>query len=82
MKKTLVSSLAALFVASAATAYSLGDVTLEDPEGTGLFTLEQLLVAVPDLTEELFGEIDADGDGFASVEELDAAREAGLIADS
>lgn len=82
MKKTVVSSLAAVFVATSAMAYTIGDVTLEDADGTGTFTMEQLLAALPDMSEELFGEIDADGDGLASVEELDAAREARLIGES
>lgn len=52
---------------------------VEDTDGNGLYSYEELLVAFPDLTEEVFVAADVDQDGSLSAEELAAAQEAGNI---
>ena len=62
--------------ASLATAQTM----VEDADGNGTFSMDELKVAYPDLTEELFVQIDANADGAVDIDELMAARDAGLIA--
>jgi len=67
---------------SAALATSAGAMTADvDTDGDGLASMAELQVIYPDLTEELFQEIDADADGFVNDEEMVAAVDAELIAD-
>lgn len=77
MKKRWKLILAALLGlgATAATAETL----VEDADGDGVYSMEELVVAFPDLTEETFGTIDADADGFIDAKELAAAEEAGVL---
>ncbi|MDC0738540.1 EF-hand domain-containing protein [Cognatishimia sp. SS12] len=72
---------AALSIAffTAATAPALADVMVEDTDGNGSFSLEELQVAYPALTEEIFAEIDTNEDGTISAEELTAAADADLL---
>jgi hypothetical protein len=75
--KNVVLTLGAMIALSAGAA--LAQVTVEDTDGNGSYSMEELMVAYPDLTEDLFGEIDADADGAVSPEELTAAQEAGQL---
>jgi hypothetical protein len=75
--KNVVLTLGTMFALTAGAA--LAQVTVEDTDGNGSYSMEELMVAYPDLTEDLFGEIDADGDGEVSPEELTAAQEAGQL---
>lgn len=59
---------------------ALANITVEDADGNGSYSMEELAVAYPDMTDDLFAEIDTDGDGSVSMEELTAAQEAALIA--
>ncbi len=52
---------------------------VEDTDGDGMYSMEELLVAYPALTEELFGTIDGNGDGAVDADELTAAIEAGVL---
>lgn len=70
---------ATLLAATAASAYGTDGIEIEDTDGDGMYSMEELIVALPDLTDEIFGEIDTDGDNLASGDEIDAAIEAGLI---
>ena len=54
---------------------------VDDTDGNGSYSLEEMQAAYPDLTEELFGEIDADADGAVSADELAAAKADGIIAE-
>lgn len=45
----------------------------------GPWTFDELVLDHPELTAETFAEIDTDGDGMVSQEELDAAVAAGTI---
>ena len=53
--------------------------TVTDTDGNGLFSMEELVLAFPDLTPEVFTAADADADGALSVDELKAAQTAGTI---
>lgn len=60
-----------------ATAAMAADV--EDADGDGVYSMEELMVAYPSLTDELFGTIDGNGDGAVDEAELAAAVEAGVL---
>ena len=51
-----------------------------DTDGNGVFSIEELTAAYPDMTPDLYKQIDVDGSGAVDADELQAAREAGLIA--
>lgn len=50
-----------------------------DTDGDGMVSYTELVVALPDVTEEEFNALDADQDGMLSDAEMTAAQEAGLI---
>ncbi|NNF73114.1 MAG: EF-hand domain-containing protein [Rhodobacteraceae bacterium] len=50
-----------------------------DADGDGLVTFNEMLAAMPSLTEETFSTIDANGDGAVDADELVAAQESGVI---
>ncbi|MEM0934856.1 MAG: hypothetical protein AAF646_17225 [Pseudomonadota bacterium] len=52
---------------------------VEDTDGDGMYSFEEVLATYPALTEAAFTEIDADGDGMLSVDEVAAAEAAGLL---
>lgn len=52
---------------------------VEDTDGDGVYSMEELMVAYPSLTEELFTTIDGNGDGAVDEEELAAALDAGVL---
>jgi len=59
----------------------LAQTMVEDTDGSGGYSMEELAVAYPDLSAEGFAEIDIDGSGEVSADELTAAIEAGVIAE-
>ncbi|MDH3264513.1 MAG: EF-hand domain-containing protein [Paracoccaceae bacterium] len=73
MKKVIL-AIAALGFAGAAVAQDV-----EDTNGDGVYSMDELMVAYPDLTEEVFVTIDANGDGAVDADELAAAQEAGTL---
>ena len=75
--KTTVLSLAAALVMAGAVAHAQTEVT--DADGNGSFSMEEMMAAYPDLTEELFGEIDMNDDGEIDADELAAAQAAGQL---
>ncbi|MCL3882810.1 EF-hand domain-containing protein [Marivita sp. GX14005] len=75
--KTFFGTLTTVAVLSAGLAQA--QVTVEDTDGNGSYSMEELMVAYPDLTEDVFGEVDADGDGEVSADELSAAQEAEIL---
>lgn len=77
--KKLVLTLGALSILAAAQA-ATAMTEVEDTDGNGTYSYEELLVAFPGLTEESFADADADGNGELSAGELAAAEEAGDIA--
>jgi hypothetical protein len=54
-------------------------VAVEDTDGNGSYSMEELMVTYPDLTEDVFAEVDADGDGAVSADELTAAQDAQIL---
>ena len=75
MSRVAVGALvAALFAAPAMAAIS--DM---DTDGDSLVTYDEMLVAYPDLAEDVFFEIDTSGDGFIDEAELTAALDAGTL---
>ena len=75
--KKLALAFAALSAFSAVAAQAETAVT--DTDGNGLFSMEELKAAFPDLTDEVFKAADTDADGALSADELKAAQEAGHI---
>lgn len=57
---------------------ALAETMVEDTDGNGTFSMEEVAVAYP-LTEELFSQIDTDASGDVSQDELTAAVEAGVL---
>ncbi len=51
----------------------------EDTNGDGVYSMEELMVAYPTLTEEIFTTIDSNGDGAVDDIELAAALDAGVL---
>ena len=73
---TLVAALAA------SVAFSANAMTTEiDKDGDGMASLSELLVSYPDLTEEVFREMDTDADGLINDEEMAIAVDLGNLAD-
>lgn len=50
-----------------------------DSDGNGTYSMEELAVAVPDLTPETFALVDVNGDGAVDPAELVAAIDTGTI---
>ena len=76
MKKFVLALGATVAFAAAANA----ETVVTDTDGNGTYSIEELTAAYPDMTPELFAEIDANADGAVDADELAAAREAGKIA--
>ncbi|WP_343116956.1 EF-hand domain-containing protein [Ostreiculturibacter nitratireducens] len=76
--KKLVLTLGAILTVAAAQANA--ETVVTDTDGNGVYSMEELVAAYPDLTEETFAAIDANADGSVDADELQAAVEAGTIA--
>ena len=70
-------ALAFVAVSAFATVAAQAETIVADTDGNGLFSMEELIVAYPDLTPEVFKA--ADADGSLSADELKAAQTAGAI---
>ena len=77
MTKRMNWILAGLLGLGVSTAAMAADV--EDTDGDGMYSMEELMVAYPSLTEDLFSTIDGNGDGAVDPDELAAAVEAGVL---
>lgn len=73
--KTLALVLGVATVAVAANAQTV----VSDTDGNGTYSIEELRAAYPDLTDEVFASVDANGDGQVDADELAAAQEAGVL---
>jgi hypothetical protein len=71
----LGASLAAILGAGAA----LAQVETIDTDGDGMVSYTELLLVMPDMTEDDFTALDVNEDGMLDAEEVAAAEEAGLI---
>ncbi|GAA6207926.1 hypothetical protein NBRC116601_12190 [Cognatishimia sp. WU-CL00825] len=58
---------------------ALAEVMVVDADENGTYSFVEMTAAYPSLTEDLFGQIDADADGEISAEELQAATEADIL---
>jgi len=76
MKKFVLalSAISALVVAQAN-----AQTVIADTDGNGVYSMEELVVSFPDLTEENFVAADTNADGAIDMEELAAAVAAGHI---
>lgn len=75
MNKVLIAASAALLgFAGMAVAQEVTDT-----DGDGMYSMEELTAAYPDLTAETFALIDANADGSVDADELTAAQEAGTL---
>ncbi len=77
MGRVLIGALFVSLAALPATAMT----TEIDTDGDGLASYAELQVVYPELTEELFWNIDADGDGYVNDEEFLAAIGTQLLAE-
>ncbi|GGE23366.1 hypothetical protein GCM10011360_09890 [Primorskyibacter flagellatus] len=77
MTKTL--TLTAAILGLAATPL-LAETMVQDTDGNGAYSLSELVVVYPDLTPEIFGQIDTDTSGDVSEAELADAVDAGVLA--
>ncbi len=75
MYKTISALMFGLALAGAAHAQTV----VTDTDGNGTHSIEELTAAYPDMTPELFAQIDVNGDGSVDADELAAAREQGTI---
>ena len=50
-----------------------------DTDADGMYSMEELMAAFPDMTQETFTTADANGDGSLDAEELAQAQADGLI---
>ena len=74
MKKSFIVLSAVALLASPALA-----ATPEDSDGNGTYSMEEMVAANPELTEEQFADMDTNGDGAIDAEELQAAIDGGMI---
>lgn len=75
--KTTALTLATILGLSATSV--LAETMVEDTDGSGGYSMEELMTAWPNMTDELFAQLDVDASGEVSADELTAAKEAGLI---
>lgn len=66
--------MAAIVIGSMAVAQEV-----EDNDGDGMYSLEEIQAAYPDVNEDGFAIADTSGDGLLDMNELSAAQDAGLI---
>ena len=55
------------------------ETTVQDTDGNGTYSMEEMVAAYPALTAEAFAEIDANGDAAVDADELQAAAGAGKL---
>lgn len=70
-----------LAAALAVSAVQVSAATVSDADGNGSYSMDEMVMAYPDLTENDFAEIDTDDSGDVSEDELLAAVENGMLAD-
>ena len=75
--KKIVLTLGAL--SAFAVAQANAQTVVADVDGNGVYSMEELVAAFPELTEEVFKAVDTDADGALSPDELKAAQDAGNI---
>jgi hypothetical protein len=80
MEKMMNKTVLALALSFGVTALAANaQTTVSDTDGNGVYSIEEMTAAYPDMDAALFGQIDVDGSGAIDADELQAAREGGLI---
>lgn len=52
---------------------------VEDANGDGVYSMDELKVTYPELTEDIFAQLDANNDGALDADEMAAAQAAGIL---
>ncbi len=79
MKKLAITTSALAMLLSSA---AFADMHDDDADaGEGPWTMEEFMMEFPEVTPEEFEQIDQDGTGMITEEELEAAIEAGIVED-
>lgn len=76
MKKFLLTLSA---ISAFAVAQAHAETMVTDTDGNGEYSMEELVAAFPELTEEVFKAADTDANGALSADELKAAQASGAI---
>lgn len=76
MRRTAVGAMMVALFAAPAFALAVSDL---DSDGDNLISFTEMTVKYPDLSEDIFGEIDTSGDFFVDEAEFAAALESGVI---
>ncbi|MGB3278498.1 MAG: EF-hand domain-containing protein [Pseudorhodobacter sp.] len=66
-------------ISAFAVAQANAQTVITDTDGNGVYSMEELVAAYPELTEENFKAADTNADGAVDADELAAAIEAGHI---
>ena len=74
MRVVLMSAILAVFGGMA-----VAQTMPEDTDGDGLYSMDEMKAAFPDVTEEVLVQIDLNEDGSIDAEELAVAQTAGLL---
>ncbi len=77
MKKLAITTSALAMMMSSAAVADMHD----DADAAGPWTMEEFMMEFPEVTPEEFEQIDQDGTGMITEEELEAAIEAGIVDD-
>ncbi len=77
--KRIAALMTLTFGLAATAALAADEVEISDVDGNGTFSYAELVVAYPELTEELFSQIDTDGDGEVNEEEMMTAQGAEVL---
>lgn len=81
MTKEFVAASFALALSLPAVALA-GEFSEMDADGDGYVTMSEFQEAVSDATPDMFTAVDADADGALSEDEVDAAKDAGILPES
>lgn len=67
-------------VAVVATSAAYAQAMVEDTNADGVYSIDELMVVYPEITEEVFTTVDTNADGSVDADELAAAQDAGVLA--
>jgi hypothetical protein len=80
MYKTISALVFGLGLAGAAAGAANAQTVVTDTDGNGSYSIEEMTAAYPDMTPDIFAQVDVNGDGAVDADELAAAREQGTLA--
>ncbi len=70
---------ATLILGMVSAGHAMGQAETLDTDGDGMVSYTEIVVAMPEMTQEDYDALDLDGDGLLNAEELTAAEDAGLL---